>query len=305
LAIRDRIIKALIVLLLAVNIYLAAVQPCTSAEGVVYERYASHTFAEMWTQPLDPSLGLVYGILARIATRSGGVSELTIRVPAILGGLLFWISLSYACRRLLPGWSALMAFLVIAANPWTFRAFSNATGAALAVGLLAIAARIAGSKPSLASLLAGLAIGSDAAVALAAMAAASLALPFLRIGFWKWMDELLLPCLIPGLFLLLPALLVREKPVAASTSDRGTREIVRALIRHPRTNAPMLVGASSSIRPGLFFYRRRYHLDWIRIEPLSPANSFDVLATSDLDLARKLGLSVIQNTDGSILATRP
>lgn len=67
----------------------------------------------------------------------------------------------------------------------------------------------------------------------------------------------------------------------------------------------MLVGASSSIRPGLFFYRRRYHLDWIRIEPLSPANSFDVLATSDLDLARKLGLSVIQNTDGSILATRP
>ncbi len=263
------------------NIYFAAVKPCTSAEGVVYERYASHTFAEICTQPLDPSLGLVYGFLARVATRLAGVSELTIRVPALFGGLLFWIGISYFTRRLLPGWSGTIAFLAVAANPWTFRAFSTATGTALAVGLLAVSTRLAGKKTAQASLLAGLAIGADAVVAFGFLAVASLTVPFLKIGFWKWVDELFLPCLLPGLFLLAPCLLIRERPVAASKDDWGTRDVIRTLMKEPRKSAQVGVGVSQPLEPGVFFYRRRYHLDWIHIQPLSAKNDFQIVADAD------------------------
>jgi hypothetical protein len=281
LALRDQIVKLFIVALLAVNIYFAAVKPCTSAEGMVYERYASHKFTEMWTQPLDPSLGLVYGFLARVATRAGGVSELTIRIPAIVGGLLFWIGLSYFVRRWALGWYGPIAFLVVAANPWTFRAFSTATGAALAVGLLALAARVAGKRTAQASLLAGLAIGSDATVALVVLALAALTVPFLKIGFWKWIDDLLLPCLIPGLFLLAPWLLIRERPAAASTDDYGTRDVIRTLMTEPRTSAQVSVGVSPPLEPGVFFYRRRYHLDWIRIQPPNVTSTFYIVTGAD------------------------
>ena len=135
LALRDQVIRAAIVTLLAVNIYYAAIEPCTSAEAVVYQRYASHDLLDLWKSPMDVRFGLVYGVLARFATRLGGVSELTIRIPAVLGGLLFWIALFVFCRKL-RGWSAVLVFLAIAANPWTFRAFSTANGMSLAVGLL-------------------------------------------------------------------------------------------------------------------------------------------------------------------------
>jgi len=135
LALRDQVIRVSILALLAVNLYFATLDPCTSAEAVVYERFASHNLLDLWKSPLDPRLGLIYGALARVATRLGGVSELTIRIPAVVGGLLFWIGVAEFCRRL-RGWTAVLVFLTVVANPWTFRAFSTATGAAVAVDVL-------------------------------------------------------------------------------------------------------------------------------------------------------------------------
>jgi hypothetical protein len=257
----------------------------------VYERYASHDLLDLWKSPLDPRLGLVYGVLARIATRLGGVSELTIRIPAILGGLLFWFGLSTFCRRL-RGWLAVAAFLIVAANPWTFRAFSTATGAALAIGLLAMAAQ----NLNIAGLLMGLAIGSDAVVALPAMAIAAIASAIMRAGVWKLVDGLLLPALLAGLFLLLPALLIRQRPVAAATNDFGTREVLRK--RFAQHQATVRMAASPSVEPGLFFYRRRYHLDWIQIVPDTQDSEFHLLSSSD----QLQGLRMLENVRGVVLA---
>ena len=291
-ALRDQIIRVAIVALLAINVYFAVVEPCTSAEAVVYERYASHDLLDLWKSPLDPRLGLVYGVLARMATRLGGVSELTIRIPAILGGLLFWLGLWAVCRRF-RGWLAVAAFLIVAANPWTFRAFSTATGAALAIGLLAMAAQ----NLNIAGLLMGLAIGSDAVVALPAMAIGAIAAAIMKTGVWKLVDELLLPALLAGLFLLLPALLIRQRPVAAATADFGTRELIRkGLPQHP---GAVRVSASPSVEPGLFFYRRRYHLDWIQIVPAGGDAEFFLLGSSD----QLHGLRMLETVRGSILAS--
>jgi hypothetical protein len=300
-ALRDQIIRIAIAVLLAVNGYFAAVEPCTSAEGAVYERFASHTILDMWKSPLDPRLGLTYGLLARIVTRMGGVSELTIRVPAILGGLLFWIALSEFCRKL-KGWPAVLIFLVVAANPWTWRAFSTATGAALAVGLLAAAARLAPKNRNAASLLMGLAIGSDAVLAIPAMAAGGIAAAILGTNAWTWVDELILPGLVGGLFLLLPALLIREKPAAAATDDHGTRQLIKLLMRQPHESGKVRVGASSLTEPGLFFYRRRYHLDWIQIVSFEEEGAFFLLSSSEQALMAKRGLRTLESAPGSILA---
>lgn len=247
---------------------------------------------------MDPSLGLVYGVLARVSTRTFGVSELTIRIPSIIGGLLFWTGLSYFCRRLVPGWFAVAAFAAISANPWTCRAFSTVHGAALAAGLLMVAARLVPNHIPAATFTAGLAIGSDARFAVPVLAAGSLVVPFLKVGFWKWVDELLLPCLIPGIFLLLPGLLVRERPTVSSTDDRGTRDLVRTI---PRQSGPVLVGTSKSIEAGVFFYRRRYHLDWMRIEPVTSKCGYYLIAETDRQSAAKLGLRPVKQLNGVAL----
>ncbi len=263
----------------------------------MYERFASHQLLDLWKSPLDPRLGLVYGALARIATRLGGVSELTIRIPAIVGGLLFWTGLSKFCRRL-RGWTAVLAFIALAANPWTIRAFSSATGAALAVGLLATAAGLAEKNRNAAGLLIGLAIGSDAFVALPALLAGALAAAILKVGFWKCVDELLLPGLISGLFLLLPVLLIRERPVAASTNDVGTRSVVQLLAKQPRGSGGVRVAVSPSLEPGLFFYRRRFHLDWIQIVSVEKEADFHLLDP----LTAKPGQRMLERSPGVVLA---
>ena len=301
-ALRDQLIRVSIGALLAVNIYFATVRPCTSAEGAVYDRFASHTLLDLWKSPLDPRLGLTYGVLARLATRVGGVSELTIRIPALLGGLLFWIGLSDWCRRL-RGWWAVLAFLAITANPWTFRAFSAATGAALALGLLVTATRIFGKSPNAASILMGLAIGSDAVVAIPAIAASAVVTLTLRMKVWKWVDELLLPGLLAGLFLLLPALLIREKPIAAATNDSGTRQLIQLLKQQHHGAESVAVGVSPAIKPGLVFYRRRYHLDWIHIADSGRKDApWFILSESDRVTLAKLGLRVSETAPGVVLA---
>jgi hypothetical protein len=304
LALRDQVIRVSIAALLAVNIYLAAVEPCTSAEGAVYERFASHTLLDLWKSPLDPRLGVVYGVLARLCTRLLGVSELTIRIPAILGGLLFWIGVAAFSRRL-QGWASVVLFLAAAANPWTFRAFSTATGAALALGLLATAARLVEKNRNAAGLLIGLAIGSDAMVALPALIAGAAFASALGTSVWKCIDELLLPGLIAGLFLLLPVLLIREKPTRPGTDDRGTRQLVQLLKgQQPRESGSVRVAVSESLRPGLFFYRRRYHLDWIQILPEQEVAEFYLLNPSSDSILKSHGLRVLRSTPGASLAAQ-
>lgn len=291
-------------MLLTVNVYFAAVEPCTSAEGAVYTRYASHNVLEIWKAPFDPHLGLIYGVLAHVATRVAGVSELTIRTPALFGGILFWIALARLAREWLGGWKAVVAFAAIAANPWTFRAFSTARGSALALGFLAMAAWTARKNARRASLLVGLAVGSDAVTALPAIVAGAVAMLFLRTAVWKLIDEVVLPGFLTGLFFLLPALLVRESPFPAATGDHDTRELIHVLMRQPHGAGPILIGASRSIEPGVSFYRRRYHLNWMKVDGVDAKNEFYFLSPEDQAIAARMGLNVIQRGSGSLLAAK-
>lgn len=303
LALRDQLIRVSIVGLLAFNVYFAAIEPCTSAEAVVYERYASRPMLQGWEAPLDPRLGVVYGALARLATRLGGVSELTIRIPSILGGLMFWIGLWSYCRRL-RGWAGVAVFFIVAANPWSFRAFSIVSGAALAVGFLAMSARSATRSLRAACLLAALALGADVLIAVPALVLGAIAGALLKANVWEWVDEVLIPGILVGSVLLLPALLVHEQPEKGATDDRGTRQLIQTLRGRPHEAGPVRITASASLEPGLFFYRRRYHLDWLQISLNAADSKFFLLSPSDRANVDKFSLRTLQTVQGNILAER-
>jgi hypothetical protein len=52
-------------------------------------------------------------------------------------------------------------------------------------------------------------------------------------------------------------------------------------MKEPRSNAHVSVSVSPSLEPGVFFYRRRYHLTWLRIQPPDANSSFSILMGSD------------------------
>jgi hypothetical protein len=251
----------------------------------------------MGKMPLDPRLGLVYGIVARLATRLGGVSELTIRMPSIAGGLLFWFGLWALCDRV-SGWWSVLVFFAIAANPWTLRLFSTVNGLALALGLLMLAAASFKSHPARAGLLMGLAIGADAFAAIPLLFASAILAIALRISVVKWLDEVALSGLVVGLLFLLPMLLVREQPPPAATTDYGTREMVQVLMRRPRDPGKVRIAVIPTLEPGLFFYRRRYHLDWLQIVPVTD-KAPKYLLTDHLGAGWKL----LQNAHNYLLAS--
>src|SRR6202011_197158 len=105
---------ALILGLLGVNLYRAASTPVTSAEAVVYSRYVAKSPYSSWTAKLDMRIGAVYPLLARTVKQVIGVSELSLRLPAVFGALLFWVMAAKLARRWFGhGWIALAAIVVV------------------------------------------------------------------------------------------------------------------------------------------------------------------------------------------------
>jgi hypothetical protein len=87
--------------------------------------------------------------------------------------------------------------------------------------------------------------------------------------------------------------------VSASADDCGTRGLVQLLSKLPRAAGTVRVAVSPSLRPGLFFYRRRYHLDWIQIVPVQKDAVFHLIDPSG---EAERGLTVLERGPGAILA---
>jgi hypothetical protein len=302
LALRDQVVAAVIVTaLLGVNLYKAMTIPVTSAEAVVYSRYVAQSPLDGWMAPFDAQAGAVYPLLARMVKQVIGVSEIALRLPAVLGGLLFWVAMAALARRWFgtgwfgAGWMALAFFLAVVANPWMYAAFSTANGRSVGWGFLALGLA---RRNALAL---GIAVASDPAMALPAFAIAGASLWFGKTPFWRWVDDVLLPAALPAAFLLAPVVLSQGVAVRPSNQDVGIREVVKAI---PGGG----VGASRAIEPGITFYRRRFHLlDRMKpVPPDGPDGDFDyyVLLPEDGAIAAKYGLRLMRESGAVKLYAR-
>jgi hypothetical protein len=130
-----RLTLILLVALFAVDIYRAATQGITVDEAFTYQHFVAPPFAQVMTS-YDVNHHVLNSLLAKLTTSLFGTSELTLRMPSLLGGLIFLIAVRAIVLRVFsPGW-ALAAFGLLSLNPFTLDYLSAARGYGLALGFL-------------------------------------------------------------------------------------------------------------------------------------------------------------------------
>jgi hypothetical protein len=126
---------ALLVVLFAVNVYRAATQDVTPAEAWNYDRFIGPGWQES-LRHYDANNHFLNTLLARISTRNLRLTELTLRLPGLLGGLLYCLAIWRLCRRLFKwGWAFPAAVAVMTLNPVVVDALSEARGYGMAMAL--------------------------------------------------------------------------------------------------------------------------------------------------------------------------
>lgn len=129
----------LIFLLTAVNIYRAATQSITTDEAFTYTRSVIVPIPELW-KTFDANDHVLHTLLCKVSVRLFGVSEFTLRIPALIGGVLMLIMFLRLTRRLFgDGRFALVVFLLLALNPILLDYCSIARGYGMATALFLLA----------------------------------------------------------------------------------------------------------------------------------------------------------------------
>ncbi|MBI3681455.1 MAG: glycosyltransferase family 39 protein [Acidobacteria bacterium] len=131
-----RAARLLIVVLAAVNIYRAATQSITADEAFTFNRSVLTPLVELW-KTYHANDHVLHTLLCKLTVRWFGESEFSLRIPSLLGGVLFLSAALRLCRLLFgDGRSMLAAFLLLALNPFLLDFCSIARGYGMATALL-------------------------------------------------------------------------------------------------------------------------------------------------------------------------
>jgi len=205
---------ALLGVLLAVNIYRAATQSITIDEAFTYNLYLSQPLKDTFTH-YDANNHVLYTLLARISLGIFGHGEFPLRLPSLLGGLLYFVALFRLSRRWFGhGPLLLLSTAVLSLNPFVLDYLSAARGYGLALGLYLygldrlIASWSAGPyarDTHRAGVAFGLAIAANLAFLFPVAAAGMVCLVFDHRRIWRVVNELALPAIVvAGLILMVP-----------------------------------------------------------------------------------------------------
>lgn len=212
----SRAALALVLALIAVNVYRAATQAITIDEAFTYNSFVARPFAET-VKYYDANNHVLHSIMVRLSTAVFGVSELTVRLPALLGGALYLLAAWRLCRYALGGgWMMLLATAMLGLNPFILDYLSAARGYGLGLAFLLIAmdqmTRYLGNSRRGRLYGAGVALGLAAAsqlvflvpgVALAAtFAGILLRQRRSRATIWMLVDHLLIPWIVTAFVIL-------------------------------------------------------------------------------------------------------
>ena len=130
-----RLTLLLLVAVFAVNIYRAATQGITIDEAFTYQHYVAPPWYQVMTS-YDVNHHVVNSLLAKVTTGLFGVSELTLRMPSLLGGLIYLLALRAVLLYVFSAEWAIAAFALLSLNPFVLDYLSAARGYGLALGFL-------------------------------------------------------------------------------------------------------------------------------------------------------------------------
>lgn len=129
----------LLTLLFAVNLYRAATQSITTDEAFTYTRSVIVPIPELW-KIFDANDHILHTLLCKLTTRLFGASEFTLRIPALLGGLLYLVICLKLCMMATAGaWPLLLAYSLLVLNPMMLDYCSIARGYGMATSLVLLA----------------------------------------------------------------------------------------------------------------------------------------------------------------------
>ena len=130
-----RLTLLLLVALFVVNIYRAATQGITVDEAFTYQHFVAPPFSKVMTS-YDVNHHVLNSLLAKLTTSLFGVSDLTLRMPSLLGGLIYLIAVRAIVLHVFSAGWALAAFGLLSLNPFVLDYLSAARGYGLALGFL-------------------------------------------------------------------------------------------------------------------------------------------------------------------------
>ena len=135
---------ALIAAVFLLNVYRAATQSVTHDEAYSYLAYAAEPWAHTFTSCIANN-HVLHSILIKVACDLLGPSQLALRLPSLLAGLLFLINAMRLSRLLTPRShvAATLSFLALSVNPLVLDYLSMARGYSLALAMLSSAMLVA------------------------------------------------------------------------------------------------------------------------------------------------------------------
>jgi hypothetical protein len=131
--------RVLLLFLFLVNLYRARTQSITTDEAFTYNRSVSAPIPALW-KDFDANDHVLHTLLCKVTTGMFGVSEFTLRIPALAGGILyFWTVWAFSRLLFRDGPFFLLSVAALALNPLILDYCSIARGYGMATALLLLA----------------------------------------------------------------------------------------------------------------------------------------------------------------------
>lgn len=128
--------RLLILCLTALNVYRAATLAITTDEAFTYLRSLTVPIPRLW-EDFDANDHVLHTLLCKLSTRWLDSSEFTLRLPALVGGVLYYLAVLRICRGLFAETWFLPAMIsLLTLNPLVLDYCSIARGYGLALALL-------------------------------------------------------------------------------------------------------------------------------------------------------------------------
>jgi len=224
---------AMIAAVFAVNVYRAAHQSITADEAFTWDLYITNPLNWIFVV-YDANNHVLHTLLCRLSVQLLGLSELTMRLPSLAGGLLYLAFVYKLCRLLFVNfWTFLLAMAALTLNPFLMDYLSAARGYGMALGFLTAALYLVlrffddgpeaanPNRATVAAVLLGLAISANLVFLFPAIAVAITITPLRIIGApaRAWSRILLWAIGRFWLPLAAPAVLFLAMPLAHAKKD--------------------------------------------------------------------------------------
>ncbi len=148
----EGIALSLLVFLFAASVYRAWSLSIMGDEAYTYLSFVAPPLHQILTT-YSPNHHVLYSLLAKLSVHLFGVSELSLRIPGLIGGLICFAAIAGLSRAMFgTRWTMLLSIALIAMNPLIFDFLSQARGYILAMGFYLAAVLYCGqffSKPQL------------------------------------------------------------------------------------------------------------------------------------------------------------